>query len=176
MANIEDSAVIKKAKADYASAQAKGDKAGMEAAHSAAESARASAGYSGGIDGSQYISIGNSKPTVPQQQVLPQQQVIPRIIPQVPIQQQPTQQVNNFDFDSAFGNIINSMRDIVDSNRQRINYNGLNLNPSSMVERVINQPGLSNQLGEQSILNSKIDPKLSALNRLASKSNIWKGY
>ena len=48
----------------WASANARGDKAGMEAAHKAAESVRNSAGYSGGSDGSGYTKTsGGSKMT-----------------------------------------------------------------------------------------------------------------
>ncbi len=48
----------------WASANARGDKAGMEAAHKAAEAVRNSAGYSGGSDGSGYTKTsGGSKMT-----------------------------------------------------------------------------------------------------------------
>lgn len=53
--NKKDEDAIAAAKADYAAAQARGDKAGMEAAHQRAETIRANYGYSGGVDGSQYI-------------------------------------------------------------------------------------------------------------------------
>lgn len=54
--NKKDADAIKAAKADYAAAQARGDKAGMDAAHQQAENIRAGYGYSGGADGSQYIA------------------------------------------------------------------------------------------------------------------------
>ncbi len=44
-------------KNDYAKAQAKGDKAGMQKAHAGAEAIRAKSGYSGGVDGSQHIPL-----------------------------------------------------------------------------------------------------------------------
>ncbi len=44
-------------KNDYAKAQAKGDKAGMQKAHAGAEAIRAQSGYSGGVDGSQHIPL-----------------------------------------------------------------------------------------------------------------------
>ena len=59
MAYQVNQSIIDQAKKEYADAQARGDKAGMDAAHAKAEAERAKAGYSGGADGSQYISIGS---------------------------------------------------------------------------------------------------------------------
>lgn len=59
MAYQVNQSIIDQAKKEYADAQARGDKAGMDAAHKKAEAERAKAGYSGGADGSQYISIGS---------------------------------------------------------------------------------------------------------------------